>query len=199
MLRLIATRYDKLIRAHPIRTKMASSGLINAAADAVGQLATGLPLDPTRSLLYGLAYGTLWYAPVMHQVTTGWSRILPSTGLPTIIFKSLVDASTTLVLNLSLVIGFQGWYRGQDPLACVRRDLWDSWCLALGFHPGLNVLVYSMPGLYRVLTLNVGQFVWNGWLITRCASRDAKECVEDQLAAEAPAGRLVSRPSVQRQ
>lgn len=170
-LRNLLVRYDRALNANPLRVKCITSACINFSADTIGQLATSDHWDPKRSLIYGIVYGGAWYAPFMHIVTTTWGRILPSTAISSLAFKSAVDVSTSFAINLCGVISLQAWYRGDDPIASVKRNLWDAWTLGCCFHPIANMVVYSCPVIYRVLCLNTFSFMWNSFLIRRQTMR----------------------------
>ena len=60
----------------------------------------GQPWDAKRTAIYGGVYGAMWYGPFMHGVTTMWGRLLPSTTLASLAFKSGVDVCTSLAINL---------------------------------------------------------------------------------------------------
>lgn len=179
-LHTFAQRYDAALNKHTIPVKMATSGCINFCADTAMQCATLDEWDPKRSACYGFFYGACWYAPFMHAVTTTWGRVLPSTAIPSLMFKSAVDVSTSFAVNLCFVIGGQAYMRGEEPTTAVKNGLWDAWTLGCCYHPAANMVVYSMPVIYRVLTLNGFSFVWNCFLIRRCQLRANEAELEAQ-------------------
>ena len=94
-------RYDAALHRRPLLVKAVTSGAINSTADATIQLWQGQPWDAKRTAIYGGVYGAMWYGPFMHGVTTTWGRVLPSTTLPSLAFKSGVDVCTSLAINLA--------------------------------------------------------------------------------------------------
>ena len=158
-------RYDAALHRRPLLVKACTSGCINALADTTIQVYQGQKWDVKRTAIYGGVYGGLWYGPFMHTVTTMWGRMLPSTSLPSLAFKSAVDVCTSLALNLSLVIGLQAYCRGENVQQTVHANHWNSWKTAVCYWPAANMLVYRMPVIYRVLTLNTASFFWNCGMI----------------------------------
>lgn len=58
--------YDARLARAPLRTKMASSGLVSAIGDAVAQLmSSGLQLDIKRNVVWALS-GCFYFAPFLH-------------------------------------------------------------------------------------------------------------------------------------
>ena len=161
----LATRYDESLRARPLATKAITSGVLNCCADAtlqhIGNLqrtAAGeavVPWNPGRTFVFGVGYGLCWYGPFMHMVTTTWGRVLPSTALPSLFFKSVVDVCTSFPINLCAVISLQATIRGENPKENVQKSLWASWCAGACFWPTANMVVYSLPVRYRVFCLNL--------------------------------------------
>ena len=183
-------RYDALLHEYGLPVKMATSAIVNFSADTVFQCATRDSWDPRRSAAVGFFYGCCWYAPFMHTVTTTWGRVLPSTAPTSLAFKSAVDVSTSFVVNLCFVIGGQAYLRGDDPAETVRENLFDAWTFGCCFHPFSNMVVYSVPVIYRVLTLNGFSFIWNSFLIRRCQQR-ATAAAEAEAAAATEAAKPV--------
>ena len=72
-----------------------------------------------------------------------------------------------LAINLCGVISLQAWYRGNNPIATVKKILWDAWTLGCCIHPASNMVVYACLVIYRVLCLNTFSFMWNSFLIRR--------------------------------
>jgi hypothetical protein len=89
---------------------MVSSAVIVTFSDAVSQLGQGDMKDYNfrRTLVVGIGYGGLWFGPLLHGITTTWARILPSTSAPAIVFKTVIDMTTSFPLNLSAMISLQG-------------------------------------------------------------------------------------------
>ena len=166
--------YDAHLHRRPLFVKSITSGGLNATADATIQAATNgdKPWDYKRTALYGGVYGMVWYGPFMHAVTTTWGRVLPSTSVPSLAFKSAVDVCTSFAVNLCGVIGLQAYCRGEDPIETIKANHWNSWTTGLCYHPFANLVVYSMPVIYRVLTLNTASFFWNcGMIAFFCENR----------------------------
>ena len=166
-----ALAYDRALKRRPLPVKAATSGVLNCCADATLQTiqsyqsGQAAPWDAKRTLTFGTAYGLLWYGPFMHVVTTTWGRILPSTSLGSLAFKSAVDVCTSFPVNLCAVIGLQAAIRGDPPREAVRENLFASWCAGAAFWPGGNMVVYSLPVHYRVATLNLFSYSWNCFML----------------------------------
>lgn len=171
-----AMAYDSVLRRRPITVKALTSGVINATADFAIQSATrpeGQPIDLRRTAMYGGIYGMCWYGPFMHTVTTTWGRVMPSTSVPSLAFKTAVDMCTSLPFNLACVIGLQAYIRGEDPVDTVRRNHWSSWTTAMMVWPPAIMMVYRVEPVYRVLCLNSCSFFWNCGMITFFCSTKA--------------------------
>ena len=185
----LATRYDESLRARPLATKAITSGVLNCCADATLQhignrqrAAVGdtvVPWNPVRTFAFGIGYGLCWYGPFMHKVTTTWGRVLPSTALPSLFFKSIVDVCTSFPINLCAVISLQAIIRGENPKENVQRSLWASWCAGACFWPTANMVVYSLPVRYRVFCLNLFSYSWNCFMLW--AAFDARNAASDSL------------------
>lgn len=175
----LAMTYDGALRRRPLTVKALTSGLINAAADACMQTGTrkaDTPHDMRRTLLYGGLYGAVWYGPFMHAVTTTWGRILPSTTIPSLAFKAVVDVCTSFPINLVGVISLQAYCRGADPWHTVRENHLNSWTTGMLFWPAANMIVYRLEPIYRVLCLNTCSFFWNcGMICFFCSSASPSE------------------------
>ena len=162
-------RYDVALQANPLRVKMISSACINAAADFVIQMSDSSPekkgWNPAKTAIYGIGYGAFWYAPIMHVVTTTWGRLLPSTTVLSLAFKSSVDMCTVIPVHLAAVISVQAVTKGKEPLPAVRENLYKAWSNALIVWPPVLMGVYRIPVAYRVLCMNFVSFNWNCFLI----------------------------------
>ena len=123
-----------------------------------------------RSLMIGIGYGSLWFAPILHVVTTTWARILPSTSLPALGFKALIDMTTSFPINISFMMGLQSYVRDPeaDIIDSVRRNFWPSYTAGLILWPGATMLNYGIvPLRFRVLFLNTLSLGWNFYLVSR--------------------------------
>jgi protein Mpv17 len=189
--RQAALRYDRLLHRRPLLVKSVTSGVVVCAADVgiqtffpdaiEGDDALGsseivvknsaISLDLKRTAVIGIGYGALWFAPVLHFVTTRWAKFLPSVSLGALAFKSVVDMTTSFPINLSVMISLQSYAREggrAQPVQSVQKNLWpslkDGWC----FWPFISMVMYgSVPLHYRVLFLNSMSLFWNGWMIAR--------------------------------
>ena len=171
-----ARAYDAQLRKTPLPVKMATSGVIVGAADTSMQLATAL--DPSdrwgcyslrRTLFVGVGYGMLWFAPVLHAITTVWARVLPSQTLPSLALKTTVDMTTAFPVNVCASISVLALARREpDVAASVRVNAWPTVLDGWKFWPAMTMLMYgAVPLRYRVAFINVGSFFWNSWLIFR--------------------------------
>lgn len=168
----LARVYDRQLRARPLPVKMATSGVIVCAADSSMQLFSGGGAEgysARRTLIVGVGYGALWFAPVLHFITTGWARVLPSQALPALLLKTAVDMSTAFPVNVCASIGALALARREpDVAACVRESVVPTVLDGWKFWPGYTMAMYGLVPLpYRVAFLNFGSFFWNSWLIFR--------------------------------
>ena len=165
----VSSRYDAALQANPLRVKMISSAFINSLADFVIQMSDTAPgkqgWDVKKTAIYGIGYGAIWYAPIMHVVTTTWGRLLPGTTVLSLAFKSTVDMCTVIPTHLAAVISVQAATRGKEPLPAVRDNLYKAWTNALIVWPPVLMGVYRIPVAYRVLCMNFVSFNWNCFLI----------------------------------
>lgn len=168
-------RYDAALQARPLRTKMISSGIINAAADTVVQCSDGQSSgwSMQRTAVYGIGYGAIWFAPIMHAVTTTWGRIMPATTFASLAFKTAVDMCTVIPLHLGVVIAVQATNRGEEPKQAVRDNLHEAWKNAFLVWPPVLIGIYQIPVAYRVLCMNFVSFNWNCFLIWSSQRRTA--------------------------
>ena len=78
-----------------LRTEEASGSLSVAAVDTSTTPPddddTDGAYDPLRTAIVGVGYGGLCFAPILHAVTTGWARAVPSTSPPALLFKVVVE------------------------------------------------------------------------------------------------------------
>jgi hypothetical protein len=125
---------------------MVSSGVIVCGSDAVSQLVQGDMKDYNfrRTLVVGILYGGLWFAPLLHGITTTWARILPSTSAPAIVFKTVIDMTTSFPVNLSAMLSLQAMVRKEDPIAAVKKNLVPSVVAGWGFWPLINIAMYKV-------------------------------------------------------
>ena len=204
MLRRLALAYDAQLRRRPLAVKCATSACVVGASDLGVQFAlwaaAAPPAAPTsdegvhgistlpdagpahksgvdvgRSAFIGAAYGGCVFAPVLHTVTTTWHRVLPSTALPALVLKTVVDMTTSFPVNMAANICVQSvarhGYRGPEPLAdAVRGNLWPAVTAGWQFWPLASMAMYgAVPLHYRVLFLNANSFFWNAFLVWRFA------------------------------
>lgn len=169
-LRALARSYDEALVARPLLTKSVSSGILVSASDACTQALGPSTYDPSRTAVIGVGYGALWFAPVMHGVTTMWARVLPSTALPTVAFKTGVDMAVAFPINISACIGIQALSRdaSADVVGAVRTNLWPALQAGWSVWPFITASIYSgvVPLRYRVLAMNTCSFAWNVWLVS---------------------------------
>jgi protein Mpv17 len=181
--RLAALRYDRILKLRPLLVKSVTSGVVVCAADVGNQtffpeqsVESGVEnnatnIDVKRTAIIGIGYGALWFAPVLHFVTTRWAKFLPSVSLGALAFKSFVDMTTSFPINLSVMISLQSYAREggrAQPVQSIKKNLLpslkDGWC----FWPFITMVMYgSVPLHYRVLFLNSMSLFWNGWMIAR--------------------------------
>jgi protein Mpv17 len=176
MARALFGAYDRLLRRFPLSVKMATSATLVCASDITVQLgqqgAEGY--NPKRTLIIGVGYGGLWFAPILHGITTTWARVMPSTTASALALKTLVDMTTGFPLNLSAMIGLQAIVRDEDPVSAIKTNLMPSLWAGWGFWPFMTVAMYKVVPLhYRVLFLNVGSFFWNIFMISRFEAPDS--------------------------
>ena len=162
--RALARAYDAQLQRTPLRVKMCTSGVIVSSADVTAQLLTRkegkkYEFDPWRTLLIGVGYGALWFAPCLHVITARmWPALLPSRKPAALLFKTAVDLSTSFPLNVCVITGLSSHARGEeiDPLESIRRNLWPTLKVGWAFWGPVNVAMYGLvPMHYRVLFLNV--------------------------------------------
>ena len=175
-LRSLARGYDKLLRRHPLPVKCVTSGAVVCTSDVSVQLLCNRDqqYNAQRTILIGVGYGALWFAPVMHGVTTGWAKVLPSTSAGSLAFKTVVDMLTSFPVNLCAVISAQAISQGKPVMPSLERNvvpgLLDGW----RFWPVWSIVMYGVVPLhYRVLWLNTGSFGWNAYLIWRVETNKA--------------------------
>ena len=178
--RNLAARYHTMLHRHPLPVKMATSGLIVGMADTAVQMGTcSAEIDIRRSLLFGIGYGSLTFAPALHMVTTTWQRILPSTAITALVTKSTVDMLTSFPFNISVAIVFQANLRGsqsqpswKESYEAVQSNLWPSLLAGWAFWGPYSVVNYGfIPLHYRVLCLNIGSFGWNYFMVNCTPTR----------------------------
>ena len=164
-----ALTYHRALQRHPLLIKSVSSGCVVSASDASVQLATEPSYNPRRTALIGIGYGSLWFAPVMHVVTTRfWPAVLPSTAPGALALKAGVDMITSFPMNLSYMLAVQAFARGVDVEQSVRKNAWASlsngWLL---WTPATALMYGVVTPHYRVLFMNGVSFGWNAFLIWR--------------------------------
>ncbi|CAE8686654.1 unnamed protein product [Polarella glacialis] len=177
-LRCAPAAYDRALNRRPLLVKMVTSGAIVSGSDITVQAFAGGKYDPVRSAIVGIGYGGLYLAPVLHCVTSTWARLLPSTGILSVGFKTLVDSITAAPVNLCAMLGFQVLAGKQelsydviasDVPQAVSEKLWPSLLASWMVWPPFIVVNYKfVPLPYRVLFLNCVSFVWNIFIIWRC-------------------------------
>jgi hypothetical protein len=125
---------------------MVSSAVIVCASDAVSQLkqVDMKNYDFRRTLVVGIGYGGLFFAPLLHGITTTWARILPSTSAPAIVFKTVIDMTTSFPVNLTAMVSLQALVRKEDPIAAVKKNLVPSVVAGWGFWPFMNIAMYKV-------------------------------------------------------
>ena len=174
--RALARAYDAQLHRTPLRVKMATSGMIVSGADVTAQLLTRKDrkdgkYDPWRTLLIGVGYGALWFAPCLHVITARmWPALLPSRKPAALLFKTAVDLSTSFPLNVCVITGLSSLAREEEeaPLESIRRNLWPTLKVGWAFWGPVNMAMYGVvPMHYRVLFLNTFSYVWNTYLIWR--------------------------------
>lgn len=172
-LRYVGRAYDGALARRPLIVKCASSCAIVGAADATTQVATSQrPYDPARTAVMGVGYGACWFAPVMHGVTVKlWGRLVPSTALGPVLFKTVVDMAVFFPINMAANVAFQARARdaAADVPAAVARNLWPAVSAGWTTWPPITFAIYSgyVPTPYRVLAMNTCSFAWNGYLASR--------------------------------
>ena len=191
-LRQLAAGYDRHLTQRPLLVKSLSSGTIVCAADATTQAMGREPFDTRRTAIIGVGYGACWFAPVMHAVTTGWARYVPSTSFGPLVFKVSVDMLVAFPINISAMIALQAVSRAEDAasadcVAAVRSNLWPSLCAGWSVWPLITFAIYSgaVPLSYRVLAMNTCSFAWNSFMVSRftCADTPPPEGAPNALAA----------------
>jgi hypothetical protein len=147
---------------------MCTSGIIVGASDVVVQLSLPDDYSVWRTLAIGVGYGSFCFAPVLHTVTMTWSRILPSTSAPALLFKTIVDMTTAFPVNLSFMIALQARIKGNEVIPAVKENIWPSLSAGWKVWPIINIVTYrSVPLRYRVLFLSTNSFFWNAFMIWR--------------------------------
>lgn len=172
LLKEVYRAYDSRLRANPLPVKMVTSGAVVCASDAVVQVYTspeGASFSLTRTLIIGVGYGALWFAPILHGMTTMWSRVLPSMSITSLVTKSVVDMTTSFPVNVSAMLAAQAYVRGENDIkGAIERNIFASVTDGWLFWTPMSLIMYSMvPLRYRVAFLNAGSFGWNGWLAYR--------------------------------
>ena len=170
-----ARHYDRLLTAHPLPVKCVTSGVVVGSSDAVVQLCTTDDFSFLRTLVVGGGYGALWFAPVMHCVTTTWSRVLPATTVGALVCKTLVDMTTVFPVNVSVMLGLNCFARepGTNHSVAsiqesIQQNFWPSYSKGWLVWPFVGVTMYRfVPLPYRVLYINSVSFFWNGYLCFR--------------------------------
>ena len=134
--------YDARLRSKPLPVKMVTSGIIVCASDVCVQLyqaskvkekdCSNIAYSPWRTLVVGVGYGALWFAPVLHAITTTWARMLPSATIPSLATKLVVDMTTSFPVNVSVMLAAQAVARGEaDIRGAVERNVvasvMDGW------------------------------------------------------------------------
>ena len=183
MFRRFARAYDAQLRKTPLPVKMGTSGAIICAADVSNQLFSAVdPRDRwasysvTRTMIVGVGYGALWFAPILHFITTTWARVLPSQSYPALLLKTGVDMVTAFPLNTCASIATLSIARREPDIAARVREnvvptVLDGW----KFWPWYTMVMYGVvPLRFRVAFLNVGSFFWNSWLMFRFEREEAK-------------------------
>ena len=172
-LRRLARGYDAQLQRSPLKVKMVTSGIIVSASDMTAQMLTreaGENWDPVRTLVVGVGYGFLWFAPLLHVVTARmWPRLMPSKSPPALMFKTAVDLTTSFPLNVCVITSLNSYTRREENiLDGIKRNLWPTWRLGVLYWGPLNLCMYGLvPMHYRVLFLNTFSYIWNTILIWR--------------------------------
>jgi hypothetical protein len=133
LLQKIYHTYDSHLRANPLLVKAVTSGVVVCASDTAVQVYTasktkeGITFSARRTLIIGVGYGALWFAPVLHGITTMWARVLPSTSIPSLVTKLVVDMTTSFPINVSVMLAAQAVARGEDNIqGAVERNFFAS-------------------------------------------------------------------------
>ncbi len=169
----LTLKYHALLHDKPILVKSVTTGCIIGLSDVAVQHAQTQQIDLRRTAIIGIGYGACWFGPVMHCITTAWSRLLPSTLLFGA-FKTAVDMVTSFPINLAINLSVQAVARegmSANVLQSVQNNLWPSWTAGLCVWPPYTMLMHTLiPLHYRVLWMNVGSLFWNGFMIFRFSS-----------------------------
>ena len=169
-LRRLARSYDRALQTQPLITKCLSSGVIVGASDACNQAIGPAPYDAPRTLIVGVGYGALWFAPVMHGVTSAWARYLPSTAPGPVLFKTVADMAVSFPVNISACIAIQAVSRdgaAADVAAALETNLRPALTAGWSVWPFITAAIYggAVPLRYRVLAMNACSFAWNAFLL----------------------------------
>ncbi len=183
MLRGVLTWYDAMLHKRPLLTKMVTSGVVVSSSDVSMQFASSrnrgakdsgeAKIDLQRTLLIGVGYGSLCFSPVLHFVTTRWAKVLPSKAAPALVFKTVVDMTTSLPFNLSVMLLFQSIARQKEGvmdehIEAVKSNIVPAVFGGWKFWPVVTMSMHAIvPVPYRVLYLNGASFFWNAWMISR--------------------------------
>ena len=168
--RSFANAYHALLIRYPLPVKSITSGVVVGSSDCVVQISTpNHRYDVRRTLLIGGGYGALFFAPVMHFVTTTWARILPSTTIPSLLCKTMIDMTTVFPVNVSVILSMNALARYEtDVVKSVKDNFWPSYSAGWTVWPLVGVTMYSfIPLPYRVLYINTVSFFWNSFLNLR--------------------------------
>ena len=133
--------YDARLRSNPLPVKMITSGVVVCTSDVSVQVyqssksQDGIQYSPWRTLVVGVGYGALWFAPVLHTITTMWARVLPLATIPSLATKLVVDMTTSFPINVCIMLAVQAVARGNDDIrGAVERNVvasvtdgWKFW------------------------------------------------------------------------
>ena len=166
--RSAAVRYDAVLHRRPLLVKCITAGVVVCSSDVIVQLLSRptQQYDPRRTVIVGVGYGALWFAPMMHLVTTTWTRVLSSTAPSALLLKASVDMCTSFPLNMTCIISLQAIARNDEVMPLLRQNVLPIYVNAWKFWPLWSMIMYGfVPLHYRVLWLNSGSLGWNTYAI----------------------------------
>ena len=99
-------------------------------------------------------YGSFWFAPILHGITTTWARIAPSTEIRSLLLKTGVDMTTSFPVNVSMMIACQNQFR--EAPSGIFEYIYIRLCIAQNLLPALidlTVLALVSHCSHTLLTL----------------------------------------------
>ena len=163
-------RYNRLLVAAPLPTKMATAGILAGLGDILSQSLSGIPNKQHDWNRMGRM--VLWFsvgsAVPLHLWYNAADRVVTATGVRGLAQKMAIEE---FLVVPPLHAGFflsdaklQG-RSNSDALASVRENFWDAFLSGLAFWPLVQVVTYTkMPVRYRLLWVNVCQVGWSAWV-----------------------------------